>query len=25
LTFFRNGREERLTDTSGRVVEAILA
>jgi hypothetical protein len=25
LTFLRNGREERLTDTSGRVVEAILA
>jgi hypothetical protein len=25
LTFFHNGRDERLTETSGRVVEAILA
>jgi hypothetical protein len=25
LTFFHNGRDERLTDTAGRVVEAILA
>ena len=25
LTFLRNGREERLTDTAGKVVKAILA